>query len=73
MLGASAIIATKLRHADGRYTGELESVIDLPMLEAVGHPHAVNPNASCAGRRRHVNGRINKDHESITLASSQAA
>jgi HAD superfamily hydrolase (TIGR01490 family) len=74
MLGASAIIATKLRHADGRYTGELEfyaygeakarrirelsaergyrladcfaysdSVTDLPMLEVVGHPHAVNP------------------------------
>jgi len=74
MLGASAVIATKMRHADGRYTGELEfyaygeakairirelsaergyrladcfaysdSVTDLPMLEAVGHPHAVNP------------------------------
>jgi HAD superfamily hydrolase (TIGR01490 family) len=74
MLGATTIIATKMRHADGRYTGELEfyaygeakasrmrelsaergyvlsdcfaysdSVTDLPMLEAVGHPHAVNP------------------------------
>lgn len=74
MLGASAIIATQMRHADGRYTGEMEfyaygegkarrmrqladergyeladcfaysdSVTDLPMLEAVGHPHAVNP------------------------------
>lgn len=74
MLGASGVIATKMRHADGRYTGELEfyaygeakairirelsaergyrladcfaysdSVTDLPMLEAVGHPHAVNP------------------------------
>ncbi len=74
MLGASGIIATKMRHANGRYTGELEfyaygeakasrirelsaergwrladcfaysdSVTDLPMLETVGHPHAVNP------------------------------
>ena len=74
MLGASGIIATQMRHADGRYTGELEfyaygeekarrvrqlaterkydltecyaysdSHTDLPMLEAVGHPHAVNP------------------------------
>jgi HAD superfamily hydrolase (TIGR01490 family) len=74
MLGASEIIATKMRHADGRYTGELEfyaygetkasrirelsaergyrladcfaysdSVTDLPMLETVGYPHAVNP------------------------------
>jgi len=74
MLGASGIIATRMRHADGRYTGELEfyaygeakassirelsaergyrladcfaysdSITDLPMLEAVGHPHAVNP------------------------------
>ncbi len=74
MLGASGIIATQMRHADGRYTGEMEfyaygdakaarvrqlasergytlaecfaysdSVTDLPMLEAVGHPHAVNP------------------------------
>jgi HAD superfamily hydrolase (TIGR01490 family) len=74
MLGASGVIATRMRHADGRYTGELEfyaygeakasrirelsaergyvladcfaysdSVTDLPMLEAVGHPHAVNP------------------------------
>lgn len=74
MLGASAVIATRMRHADGRYTGELEfyaygeakairirelsaergyrladcfaysdSVTDLPMLEAVGRPHVVNP------------------------------
>jgi HAD superfamily hydrolase (TIGR01490 family) len=74
MLGASGIIATRMRLAGGRYTGELEfyaygegkaagirdlaaqrgyaladcfaysdSVTDLPMLEAVGHPHAVNP------------------------------
>ncbi len=74
MLGASGVIATRMRLTDGRYTGELEfyaygegkasgirelaaergydlaacfaysdSVTDLPMLEAVGHPHAVNP------------------------------
>ena len=74
MLGASGIIATQMRHAEGRYTGEMEfyaygegkarrirelatergydlgdcfaysdSVTDIPMLEAVGHPHAVNP------------------------------
>jgi HAD superfamily hydrolase (TIGR01490 family) len=74
MLGASGIIATQMRHADGRYTGEVEfyaygegkaqrirqlavergydlagcfaysdSFTDLPMLEVVGHPHAVNP------------------------------
>ena len=74
MLGASGIIATQMRHAEGRYTGEVEfyaygegkaqrirqlaaergydladcfaysdSFTDLPMLEVVGHPHAVNP------------------------------
>lgn len=74
MLGATGVIATQLRHADGRYTGEMEfyaygegkalrirqlaaergycladcfaysdSFTDLPMLEAVGHPHVVNP------------------------------
>jgi HAD superfamily hydrolase (TIGR01490 family) len=74
MLGASAIIATRMGHTDGRYTGELEfyaygeakasrirelsaergyqladcfaysdSITDLPMLETVGYPHAVNP------------------------------
>jgi HAD superfamily hydrolase (TIGR01490 family) len=74
MLGASGIIATRMRLANGRYTGEVDfyaygeakasrirelaaernydladcfaysdSVTDLPMLEAVGHPHAVNP------------------------------
>jgi HAD superfamily hydrolase (TIGR01490 family) len=74
MLGATGFIATRMRLADGRYTGEVEfyaygeakarrirelarergydlaacfaysdSVTDLPMLEAVGHPHAVNP------------------------------
>jgi HAD superfamily hydrolase (TIGR01490 family) len=74
LLGASEVIATRMRVADGLYTGEMEfwaygeakairvrelasvrgyrladcyaysdSVTDLPMLEAVGHPHAVNP------------------------------
>jgi HAD superfamily hydrolase (TIGR01490 family) len=74
MLGASGIIATQMRHAEGRYTGEMDfyaygegkavrihqlaaergydlgdcfaysdSFTDLPMLEAVGRPHAVNP------------------------------
>jgi HAD superfamily hydrolase (TIGR01490 family) len=74
MLGACGVIATRMRLADGCYTGELEfyaygeakamrmrqiaaergynlhecfaysdSATDLPMLEAVGHPHAVNP------------------------------
>ncbi len=74
MLGASGIIATRMRHDEGRYTGEMEfyaygegkavrilelatergydladcfaysdSVTDLPMLETVGRPHAVNP------------------------------
>ena len=74
MLGASGIIATQMRHADGCYTGEMDfyaygegkaarirqlavergyalsdcfaysdSATDLPMLESVGHPHAVNP------------------------------
>jgi HAD superfamily hydrolase (TIGR01490 family) len=74
MLGASGTIATQMRHAEGRYTGEMEfyaygegkatrirqlatergydladcfaysdSVTDLPMLEVVGRPHAVNP------------------------------
>jgi HAD superfamily hydrolase (TIGR01490 family) len=74
MLGASGIIATRMRYAEGRYTGEMEfyaygegkaarmrevaaergydlaacfaysdSFTDLPMLEAVGRPHAVNP------------------------------
>src|SRR5215472_3134862 len=74
MLGVTGFIATRMRLADGRYTGELEfyaygeakarrmrelaaergydlaacfaysdSATDLPMLEAVGYPHAVNP------------------------------
>jgi HAD superfamily hydrolase (TIGR01490 family) len=77
LLGASEVIATLMRIADGRYTGEMEfwaygeakasrvrelasargyrladcyaysdSVTDLPMLECVGHPHAVNPDRS---------------------------
>ena len=28
-----------------------DSITDLPMLELVGHPHVVNPDASCAGSR----------------------
>jgi HAD superfamily hydrolase (TIGR01490 family) len=74
MLGASAVIATRLGIADGRYNGTVDfyaygqakadhvrelavqrgyqlsdcyaysdSVTDLPLLEAVGHPHVVNP------------------------------
>lgn len=74
MLGVSEVIATRMRLAGGRYTGEMEfyaygegkaermrqvatergydlascyaysdSFTDLPMLEAVGYPHAVNP------------------------------
>jgi HAD superfamily hydrolase (TIGR01490 family) len=74
LLGASGIIATRMRLADGCYSGEVEfyaygeakatrmrelatergynlaecfaysdSATDLPMLETVGHPHAVNP------------------------------
>jgi len=74
MLGADAVIATRMAITDGRYTGEIEfysyrehkaaairdlaerrgyrledcyaysdSATDLPMLEAVGHPYAVNP------------------------------
>ncbi len=74
MLGAESVIATRMRIADGRYTGEMEfyaygqakaaqvrvlaaergyslahsyaysdSVTDLPLLEVVGNPRAVNP------------------------------
>jgi HAD superfamily hydrolase (TIGR01490 family) len=74
MLGADAVVATRMVVADGRYTGEVEfyaygenkaeairgladehgyrledsyaysdSVTDVPMLAAVGHPVAVNP------------------------------
>jgi HAD superfamily hydrolase (TIGR01490 family) len=74
LLGADAVIATRMGVESGRYTGRLEfyaygeakaarirdlaaargyrlrdchaysdSATDLPLLEAVGHPHAVNP------------------------------
>jgi HAD superfamily hydrolase (TIGR01490 family) len=74
LLGVDHVIATRMVHDNGRYTGEIEfyayaehkaaaiealaaergydlaasygysdSVTDLPMLEAVGRPHAVNP------------------------------
>jgi HAD superfamily hydrolase (TIGR01490 family) len=74
LLGVRSVIATRMRIADGRYTGEMEcyaygeekavqvrrlaaergyslpdcfaytdSVTDLPLLEAVGHPRVVNP------------------------------
>lgn len=74
LLGAVSVIATRMRIADGRYTGEVDfyaygeakaaqvrelaatrgyslphcyaysdSVTDLPMLELVGYPRAVNP------------------------------
>jgi HAD superfamily hydrolase (TIGR01490 family) len=74
LLGADAVVATKLIVEDGRYTGDVgfyaagphkaqaiselarqhgydlavsyaysDSISDVPMLEAVGHPHAVNP------------------------------
>lgn len=74
MLGASGMIATRMRIVDGVYTGEIDfyaygpakasgvrelaaqrgynladcfaysdSATDIPLLEAVGQPHAVNP------------------------------
>ncbi|HEV2372299.1 MAG TPA: HAD family hydrolase [Streptosporangiaceae bacterium] len=74
LLGAASVIATRMRIADGHYTGEVEfyaygeakasqvralaaergyclndcfaysdSVTDLPLLETVGKPRAVNP------------------------------
>ena len=74
LLGVESVIATRMRIADGHYTGEWEcyaygeekavqvrrlaaergyslpdcyaysdSVTDLPLLEIVGHPRAVNP------------------------------
>ncbi len=74
LLGADAVIATRMVEQGGRYTGEIafyaygpnkaaavrelaqqrgydldasyaysDSFTDLPLLEAVGHPHAVNP------------------------------
>ena len=82
MLGADAVIATRMRIEDGRYTGEIDfyayaenkaaamrdlatskgydldrsyaysdSATDVDMLEAVGHPHAVNPDKEL---RRHA-------------------
>jgi len=74
LLGAESVIATRMRIANGHYTGEMEcyaygeekavqvrrlaaergyslpgcyaysdSITDLPLLEAVGHPRVVNP------------------------------
>jgi HAD superfamily hydrolase (TIGR01490 family) len=74
LLGVESVIATRMRIANGHYTGEMEcyaygeekavqvrrlaaergyslpdsyaysdSVTDLPLLELVGHPRAVNP------------------------------
>jgi HAD superfamily hydrolase (TIGR01490 family) len=85
MLGAESVIATRMRIADGCYTGEMDfyaygeakairvralaeqrgyslphcyaysdSVTDLPLLELVGRPHAVNPDRALrriAGQR----------------------
>ena len=50
-LGAEHCAATRMAVKDGRYTGEIDfycyaysdSITDLPLLEVVGHPHAVNP------------------------------
>jgi len=64
-----------------------DSVTDLPMLEAVGHPRVVNPDRALrrVARERdwpvlafracseHVNGQINRDHESVTPGASQAS
>jgi HAD superfamily hydrolase (TIGR01490 family) len=63
-----------------------DSVTDLPMLEAVGHPRVVNPDRALRriARERHwpvltfracsghANGQINRDHESVTHRASQA-
>ena len=58
LLGAESVIATRMRIANGHYTGEMEcyaygeekavqvrrlAVTDLPLLEAVGNPRVVNP------------------------------
>jgi HAD superfamily hydrolase (TIGR01490 family) len=84
-LGINDVIATRMKVADGRYTGEIEfyaagaakveavrklaaergydlqdcyaysdSVADVPLLAAVGHPSAVNPDK---GMRREANER----------------
>ena len=64
-----------------------DSVTDLPMLEAVGHPRVVNPDRALRriARERHwpvlafrtcsghVNGQTNRDHESVTRRASQAS
>jgi len=64
-----------------------DSVTDLPMLETVGHPRVVNPDRALrriAHERHwpvlafracseHVNGQINRDHESVTHRASQAS
>jgi len=64
-----------------------DSVTDLPMLEAVGHPRVVNPDRALRRIARdrdwpvlafracseHVNGQINRDHESVTQRASQAS
>jgi HAD superfamily hydrolase (TIGR01490 family) len=118
LLGAREVIATRMKVADGCYTGEMEfwaygeskairvrelalargyrladcyaysdSVTDLPMLEAVGHPRVVNPDRALRriARERHwpvlafracsehVNGQIHRDHESVTRGASQAS
>jgi HAD superfamily hydrolase (TIGR01490 family) len=62
-LGADLAIGTQVEIVDGKYTGEIifyaygegkaEAVhslaIDLPMLEAVGNPRAVNPDSELRG------------------------
>jgi HAD superfamily hydrolase (TIGR01490 family) len=62
-----------------------DSVTDLPMLEAVGHPRVVNPDRALRriARERqwpvlafracseHVNRQIDRDHESVTQGASQ--
>ncbi len=84
-LGVTEVIATRMKVADGRYTGEIDfyaagpakvdavrklaaergydlddcyaysdSVSDVPLLGAVGHPNAVNPDK---GMRREANER----------------
>ena len=64
-----------------------DSVTDLPMLETVGHPRVVNPDRALRRIARdrhwpvlafracseHVNGQINRDHESVTQRASQAS
>src|SRR5215207_6204143 len=63
-LGMTAGIGTRGRVVDGFYTGELDgpfcygysdSASDLPMLQAVGHPVAVNPDSRLT-RHAHAHG-----------------